>query len=123
MSGPELEEILNDAPQIFQAKHAYTCGHFPQSFMHSSVGGWVVTRGAGQNSTYYGKIEDLVLAQLYITPRGQLQTPAYPRCATGPDFNQILMGSEGSFGVLTEVTLKLHRYLPKNMQRFSYLFP
>ncbi len=122
MTGPQLEELLNQAPQTLNAHRAYTCGHFPQSFMHSSVGGWVVTRGAGQNSTYYGKIEDLVLQQHYITPHGQFTTPGYPRCATGPDFNQIMMGSEGCFGVLSEVTLKLHRYLPQNTTRFSYLF-
>jgi alkyldihydroxyacetonephosphate synthase len=122
MYGPALEEILNNAPKTLQAERRYTCGHFPQSFLHSSVGGWVVTRGAGQNSTYYGKIEDLVLSQKYITPLGELQTPGYPRCATGPDFNQIMIGSEGCFGVLTEVTLKLHRYLPDSMQRYSYLF-
>jgi alkyldihydroxyacetonephosphate synthase len=82
----------------------------------------VVTRGAGQNSTYYGKIEDLVLSQEYITPKGMLHTPAYPRCATGPDFNQIMIGSEGAFGVLSEVTLKVHKYLPGNTRRFSFLF-
>ncbi len=120
--GPALEEILNNAPSTLEAKRRYTCGHFPQSFMHSSVGGWVVTRGAGQNSTYYGKIEDLVFSQKYITPIGEVQTPAYPRCATGPDFNQIMIGSEGSFGVLAEVTLKLYRYQPENIQRYSYLF-
>lgn len=120
--GPALEDILNDAPTTLNAQRRYTCGHFPQSFLHSSVGGWVVTRGAGQNSTYYGKIEDLVLSQKYITPIGELQTPAYPRCATGPDYNQIMIGSEGCFGVLAEVTLKLYRYLPENIQRYSYLF-
>ena len=120
--GPALEEILNNAPTTLNARRKYTCGHFPQSFLHSSVGGWVVTRGAGQNSTYYGKIEDLVLSQKYITPKGELQTPGYPRCATGPDFNQIMIGSEGCFGVLTEVTLKLYRYQPENIQRYSYLF-
>jgi alkyldihydroxyacetonephosphate synthase len=50
MSAPKLEETLNDAVRKFGAKRAYTCGHFPQSFEHSSVGGWVVTHGAGQNS-------------------------------------------------------------------------
>jgi len=122
MTGPELEDLLNHAPKTLNAKRRYTCGHFPQSFMHSSIGGWVVTRGAGQNSTYYGKIEDLVLQQTYITPQGVLTTPGFARCATGPDFNQIMVGSEGSFGVLTEVTLKLHRFMPENVTRFSYLF-
>jgi len=122
MYGPALEKILNDAPATLKAERCYTCGHFPQSFLHSSVGGWVVTRGAGQNSTYYGKIEDLVLSQRYVTPNGELHTPGYPRCATGPDYNQIMIGSEGCFGVLTEVTLKLYRYQPETKQRYSYLF-
>ena len=120
--GPELERILNNAPKTLAAGRRYTCGHFPQSFDHSSVGGWVVTRGAGQNSTYYGKIEDMVIAQDYVTPIGVFKTPEYPRSATGPDFDQIMIGSEGTFGVLMNVTLKVCRYTPENTRRFSYLF-
>lgn len=122
MSGPDLEKNLNEAVRRFGAKRAYTCGHFPQSFEYSSVGGWTVTRGAGQNSTYYGCITDIVLSQKYATPIGEIQTSHYPRQATGPDLNQIMMGSEGTFGVLTEVTLKVHRYMPENRKRFSYIF-
>ncbi|MCI6744905.1 MAG: FAD-binding oxidoreductase [Anaerolactibacter massiliensis] len=122
MSGPDLEKNLNEAVRRFGAKRAYTCGHFPQSFEYSSVGGWTVTRGAGQNSTYYGCITDIVLSQKYATPIGEIQTSHYPRQATGPDLNQIMMGSEGTFGVLTEVTLKMHRYMPENRKRFSYIF-
>ena len=121
--GPDLERLLQAAPERFGASRRYTFGHFPQSFECSTVGGWVVTRGAGQNSTYYGKIEDLVLAQEYVTPRGVLRTAAYPAAATGPDTDQILMGSEGTFGILTEVTLRLHRALPEHRRAFSYLFP
>lgn len=122
MMGAKLEALLNDAPAALKAKRRYTCGHFPQSFLYSSVGGWVVTRGAGQNSTYYGKIEDIVLAQEYATPRGKLSTPGYPRCATGPNVDQMMMGSEGAFGVLAEVTLRVFRYRPENTRRFSFLF-
>jgi alkyldihydroxyacetonephosphate synthase len=122
ISGPKLEEALNKAQKLFGAKRAYTCGHFPQSFEYSSVGGWVVTRGAGQNSTYYGCITDIVLSQKYATPIGEIVTSHYPREATGPNLNQIMMGSEGAFGVLTEVTLKIFRYMPENRQRFSYIF-
>lgn len=122
MSGPKLEQILNDAVDTLSAKRAYTCGHFPQSFEHSSVGGWVVTRGAGQNSTYYGCISDIVLAQEYVTPVGTVKTDTYPRKATGPDLNQIMMGSEGAFGVLTHVTLKIFRHMPKTIKRFSFMF-
>ena len=81
-----------------------------------------MTRGAGQNSTYYGKIEDLVLCQKYATPKGNIVTSNYPREATGPSINHIMMGSEGAFGILTEVTLRVFRYLPKNRVRFSYMF-
>jgi alkyldihydroxyacetonephosphate synthase len=120
--GPELERILNNAPKTLGARRRYTCGHFPQSFDHSSVGGWVVTRGAGQNSTYYGKIEDMVISQEYVTPIGLFKTPEYPRSATGPDFDQMMIGSEGTFGILMNVTLKVCRYTPENTRRFGYLF-
>ena len=120
--GPELEQILNNAPKGLGAKKRYTVGHFPQSFEHSAVGGWVVTRGAGQNSTYYGKIEDMVISQEYVTPIGELKTCDYPRSATGPDFDQIMIGSEGTFGILTAVTLRLCLYMPENRRRFSFLF-
>jgi len=122
MSGPDLEKTLNDAVAKFGAKRAYTCGHFPQSFEYSSVGGWVVTRGAGQNSTYYGCISDMVLSQEYATPIGVIKTDTYPRKSTGPDLNQIMMGSEGTFGVLTHVTLKIFRYTPETIRRFSFMF-
>ncbi len=122
MTGPQLEDILNHAPEKLGAKRPYTCGHFPQSFEYSSVGGWVVTRGAGQNSTYYGKIEDIVIAQEYVTPIGVLKTLEHPRCAVGPDFDQVMMGSEGAFGVLVNVTLRIFRWQPKNRKRYSYMF-
>jgi alkyldihydroxyacetonephosphate synthase len=121
--GPELEKILNSAPELFGAARRYTCGHFPQSFEFSTVGGWVVARGAGQNSTYYGKIEDMVLAQAYVTPAGLIRTGDQPAAATGPDTDQILIGSEGTFGVLTEVTLRVFRLLPGSRRRYSYMFP
>ncbi|MEG1651639.1 MAG: FAD-binding oxidoreductase, partial [Oscillospiraceae bacterium] len=96
MSGPKLEETLNNAVSLFGTKRAYTCGHFPQSFEYSSVGGWVVTRGAGQNSTYYGCISDIAMGQEYATPVGNISTDSYPRKATGPDLGQIMMGGEGA---------------------------
>jgi len=123
MQGPELEDALRDAPNRFGATRAYTCGHFPQSFEYSGVGGWVVTRGAGQNSSYYGKIEDLVVAQEYVTPQGIIKTGVYPAKATGPDIDQIMIGSEGAYGILTHVTLKVFHWMPENHLRFSYIFP
>ncbi len=122
MSGPALEDHLRNAVKEFGAGRAYTCGHFPQSFEYSSVGGWVVTRGAGQNSTYYGKIEDLVLGQEYATPIGIIKTDSYPRKACGPSVDNIMMGSEGAFGVLTHVTLRFFHWMPENHLRFSWMF-
>lgn len=123
MSGPDLEAALRDAPARFGASAAYTAGHLPQSFEYSAVGGWVVTRGAGQNSTYYGKIEDIVLSQDYVCPGGvDLRTRDFPAAANGPDLDQVMMGSEGTFGVLYAVTLKLRRYMPENTRRFSFIF-
>jgi alkyldihydroxyacetonephosphate synthase len=122
MYGPRLERILNRAPELLGAARRYTCGHFPQSFEHSTVGGWAATRGAGQNSTYFGKIEDLVLAQEYVTPAGVIRTGEHPAAATGPDTDQILLGSEGAFGVLAEATLRVFRHQPENQLRYSYLF-
>jgi len=123
MQGPDYERVLNEAPNNeLKAKRRYTCGHFPQSFEYSSVGGWVVTRGAGQNSTYYGKIEDMVICQEYVTPTGIIKTPYYPAMATGPDLDEIMMGSEGTFGILTNVTLRVFRYQPENRKKFSFIF-
>lgn len=122
MSGPQLEDSLQDAVRLFGAKRAYTCGHFPQSFEYSSVGGWVVTHGSGQNSTYYGCIQDLVLGQEYATPVGAIKTDTHPRKATGPDLDAVMMGAEGTFGVLTHVTLKIHRHMPETIKRFSFMF-
>ena len=121
--GPELEAALNHAKKRFKAPRAYTCGHFPQSFEFSSAGGWVVTRGAGQNSTYYGKAEDLVLSQEYVTPVGDIRTVDVPAYATGPNIDQMMIGSEGAYGILVAVTLKIFRYQPENTERFSFIFP
>jgi len=123
MSGPELEQVLRHAPATLGATRAYTCGHLPQSFEYSVVGGWTVTRGAGQNSTYYGKIEDIVLAQDYVCPGSRdLRTREFPAAANGPDLDQLMMGSEGAFGILYGVTLKLRMYMPENTRRYSYIF-
>ncbi|MGF7110135.1 FAD-binding oxidoreductase [Treponema pedis] len=122
MSGPQLEAHLNNARQEFGACRSYTCGHFPQSFEYSSVGGWVVTRGAGQNSTYYGNIKDIVFQQTYVTPTGIVKSYGLPAHAVGPDTDEIMMGSEGAFGILTNVTLRIFRYRPETRKNFSFIF-
>jgi len=121
--GPAYEEILNNAPERLGATRRYTCGHFPQSFEYSSVGGWIAALGAGQSSSYYGDAYHIVIGQEYVTPRGSFRTLDYPATATGPKVNDIMKGSEGAFGVLVGATLKVFRYRPENRRRFSFVFP
>ncbi|MEA3437696.1 MAG: FAD-binding oxidoreductase, partial [Thermodesulfobacteriota bacterium] len=123
MMGPDYEKTLNNAPNLFNAKRKYTGGHFPQSFEYSSVGGWIVTLGSGQESSYYGDMYDIVLSQEYVTPAGTLKTLDYPGTATGPKANDIMKGSEGSYGILVSATCKIFRYMPDNRQRFAFIFP
>ena len=123
MFGPAYEEALNRSPELFNTRHSYTCGHFPQSFEYSTVGGWVVTLGSGQASTYYGDAYDIVFSQEYVTPVGTFKTLDFPATATGPKVNDIMKGSEGTFGILVEVTMKIFRYMPENRARFSFMYP
>ncbi len=123
MMGPDYEQTLNNADKIFGAKQNYTGGHFPQSFEFSSVGGWIATLGSGQQSSYYGDAGDLVISQEYITPSGDIKTLDYPATATGPKVNDMLKGSEGCYGILVEVTMKIFRYQPLNRRNFSFIFP
>lgn len=120
--GPQLEEALNHAPERFHTLHRFTNGHFPQSFELSSVGGWVLTLGSGQASTYYGEPYNLVLAMEMVTPVGIINTSDYVSTATGPRVMDMLKGSEGVFGVLVELTIKIFRYMPENRRHFGYMF-
>lgn len=116
MFGPAFEEYLNN----FGNK--YSCGHFPQSFEYSTVGGWVAAKGAGQASTGYGKIEDMVLSLKVVTPAGIINTKTYPACAQGWDLYPVFIGSEGILGVITEVTMKIRKYRPENTKYASFIF-
>jgi alkyldihydroxyacetonephosphate synthase len=85
-----------------------TIGHWPQSIELSTVGGWVATRAAGQFSTAYGSIEDVLFSLEAVLPDGTVvRTRQTPRAAAGPDLRQIFLGSEGTLGVVTEVTFSL----------------
>jgi alkyldihydroxyacetonephosphate synthase len=99
LRGPRVEEQL--------ARHGLTLGHFPQSFEYATVGGWVATRSAGQASTGYGNIEKLVTGLRLVTPTGSIDLPPMPATAAGPGLRQLLVGSEGVLGVITEATMKL----------------
>ncbi|MFV2016886.1 MAG: FAD-binding oxidoreductase, partial [Candidatus Heimdallarchaeota archaeon] len=123
--GPALEEHLNNYKSNnvdTNNNYGFTCGHFPQSFEFSTVGGWVAARGAGQESTGYGKIENIVLGLRIVTPKGLLIIEDYPARSTGPDLSQIFIGSEGYFGVITEITLKISTYRKESTSFFSLLF-
>ena len=121
--GPRLEDALNNAPEKFNTVHRFTQGHSPQSFELSSVGGWVVTSGSGQASTYYGEPVNLVLSVEVVTPSGVINTIDYPSTATGPRVIDMFKGSEGAFGVVVELTIKIFRYMPGNRRYYSYIFP
>ena len=103
-------------------QHGLTIGHWPQSVEISSVGGWVATRSAGQMSTLYGNIEDLVVALEVVLPSGEvLRTKATPRAACGPDLKQLFIGSEGAFGIITAATLSL-RHKPASRAVNAFVF-
>jgi alkyldihydroxyacetonephosphate synthase len=97
--GPELERRLGNA--------GLTLGHFPQSFEYSTVGGWVATRSAGQASTGYGRIDELVEAVRCVTPAGELATRDAPASAAGPSLRELVVGSEGVLGVISAATLRV----------------
>jgi alkyldihydroxyacetonephosphate synthase len=97
--GPELERRLG--------AEGLTLGHFPQSFEYSTVGGWVATRSAGQASTGYGRIDELVEAVRCITPAGELATLDAPASAAGPSLRELVVGSEGVLGVIADATLRV----------------
>ncbi|MGB8523962.1 MAG: FAD-binding oxidoreductase [Candidatus Acidiferrales bacterium] len=112
--GPDLEEQLS--------AHGMTLGHFPDSFLHSTLGGWIATRSAGMQSDKYGKIEDMVIALRMVTPEGVLATRTVPNSSNGIDVNHLCIGSEGTLGVITEATMRVH---PRPEARIvpAYLFP
>jgi alkyldihydroxyacetonephosphate synthase len=113
-TGPELERLL--------AGHDLTLGHAPQSFEFSTVGGWAATRSAGQASTGYGRIDELVVALRAATPSGELATRLVPASAAGPSLRELLLGSEGVLGVITEVTLRV-RPRPAAQRYDAYALP
>jgi len=104
LRGPAAEALL--------AAEGLTLGHFPQSFQYASIGGFAVTRSSGQSSAGYGRFDSLVVGLKVATPQGTLELGSSPSNAAGPDLREVIMGSEGAFGVVTAVRVRV-RPLPE----------
>ncbi len=115
INGMNLERFLNDK--------GYTCGHIPQSLYTSSLGGWIAHRAAGQFSTKYGKIEDIIMGMEIVLPLGDIiKFKPIARASTGPQFDKLFIGGEGTMGIVTKATLKIWPY-PEKRTLISYAFP
>jgi alkyldihydroxyacetonephosphate synthase len=112
--GPRLEEQLN--------ARGWTLGHLPDSFTHSTLGGWIATRSSGMQSDKYGDVADLTRAVRVVTPAGILTTRPVPHASTGPSVREMVLGSEGRLGIITEATVHVHR-VPERRTILGYLFP
>ena len=99
LRGPRAEQLL--------AAHGFTLGHFPQSYEGASIGGYAAARSAGQSSAGYGRFDEMVVGLVLATPRGTVRLGTAPRSAAGPDLRQLVLGSEGTFGVITAVTVEV----------------
>ncbi|MFT4046070.1 MAG: FAD-binding oxidoreductase [Solimonas sp.] len=112
--GPLIEAQLR--------RQGYLLGHFPQSYEFSTLGGWVATRSSGQQSLRYGRIEQMFAAGRLLTPRGELAVGGVPASAAGPDLREVVLGSEGRLGLLTEATVRVRR-LPLAEDFHAVFFP
>jgi alkyldihydroxyacetonephosphate synthase len=112
--GPDLEAQLR--------AQGYTLGHFPQSFEYSTLGGWIVTRSSGQQSLRYGRIEQMFAGGRMETPAGRLDIPTFPASAAGTDLREMVLGSEGRIGILTEATVRVTP-MPESEAFHAVFFP
>jgi alkyldihydroxyacetonephosphate synthase len=100
VTGPDAERLLGE--------HGFSLGHFPQSFQFATIGGFAATRSSGQDSAGYGRFNDMVRGLRAVTPAGILDVGRAPESAAGPDLRQLLIGSEGVFGIITRVRVRVH---------------
>ena len=112
--GPQLEEQLH--------ARGYTFGHFPDSFSYSTLGGWIATRSSGMQSDRYGDIADLIRGLRVVTPTGTLVIRPVPSASTGPSVREMILGSEGRLGIITEATVHVCPVPPRRVI-LGYLFP
>ena len=112
--GPALEDQLR--------AHGYTLGHLPDSFTYSTLGGWIATRSSGMQSDRYGDIADVTKGLRVVTPSGTLVTRPIPAMSAGPSIREMILGSEGRLGIITEATVQVRR-LPEQRTIVGYLFP
>src|SRR5690606_29438462 len=113
-NGPQVEAQLR--------ARGYTLGHFPQSWELSTLGGWVACRSSGQQSLRYGRIEQLFAGGTLETFAGTLTIPTFPASAAGPDLRELVLGSEGRFGVISEVKVRVTR-LPEREAFYAVFLP
>jgi alkyldihydroxyacetonephosphate synthase len=97
--GPAAEALL--------AERGYTLGHFPQSYEGASIGGYAAARSSGQSSAGYGRFDQMVVGLTLATPRGTIEAGRAPMSAAGPDLRQLVLGSEGAFGIITSVVVRI----------------
>ncbi len=114
VTGPRAEELLG--------AHGLSLGHFPQSFEFATLGGFAATRSSGQASAGYGRFDDMVQRLKIATPSGTLELGRAPASAAGPDLRELFVGSEGTLGVITEVTLRVHP-VPETVAYQAWAFP
>jgi alkyldihydroxyacetonephosphate synthase len=112
--GPDIETQLGAL--------GWTLGHFPDSFTHSTLGGWVATRSSGMQSDKYGDISEITRGVRVVMPGKVLVLRPLPSTSTGPSVREMVLGSEGRLGIITEVTVQVHR-IPEKRQILGYLFP
>ncbi len=114
VTGPQAERLLGE--------HGFSLGHFPQSFQFATIGGFAATRSSGQDSAGYGRFNDMVRGLRAVTPAGVLDLGRAPESAAGPDLRQLLIGSEGVFGIITRVRVRVHP-IPESTRYEAWSFP
>jgi alkyldihydroxyacetonephosphate synthase len=114
LTGPEAERLLG--------ARGFSLGHFPQSFEFATIGGFAATRSSGQDSAGYGRFDDMVRGVRAVTPAGVLDLGRAPASAAGPDLRQLILGSEGVFGVITRVRVRVHP-VPETTRYEAWSFP